>query len=87
MDDKKTNNTNTWWRNVIEESFANAMSYSRFDSPEEKGSIIQCIQNQPVEYRGYSLFIEGRGSGNHFFSHPDPDIMFHELHYLGLTAK
>ena len=82
MDDKKTSTPKTWWRNVIEESFANAMSYSRFDSPEEKGSIIQCIQNQPVEYRGYSLFIEGMGSGNHFFSHPDPDIMFHELHYL-----
>lgn len=45
--------THKTWQSVLEESNANAIALSCFESSEDRANAIRLMQKQPVEYRGY----------------------------------
>lgn len=48
----------TVWGRINEESLANAIAYSRFSSPGDRGIVTRAIAQQPLEYRAYVYWIE-----------------------------
>jgi len=48
----------TLWAKIIEETLCNAMAFRMFTRSDEKSLIRLAILGQPVEYRGYSYWLE-----------------------------
>ncbi len=59
LDVKRVRNRyyDTWWGKVIEESFANYITLTRFKSYSDRSKAIKLIVEQPLEYKG-SLVLE-----------------------------
>ncbi len=66
---------------IIEESYCNAIAFSRFNKVEEIEEVMKAIDNQPFEYRGYTCFIDKPSLFWYsLYLHPVEPLDF--LHYL-----
>lgn len=52
---------------IIEESYCNAIAFSRFSDPDDIEAVMKAISEQPFEYRGYTYFTDSNLGGFPFF--------------------
>lgn len=69
------------WYRIIEEAYCNAVSFVRFKIEKEISDVRIAISEQPVEYRGYTFFVNNFSvsfSSSYLFDYFDID----EIHYI-----